>query len=426
MLEDRYGNDLTTSSDTACAAYIEGVDHILAATFGAAQAFRSAVDADPRFALGHAGLSRALMYEGDMAGARAAAAQAGEVAVAVSEREAAHVAIFDALVNGQPVKARRMIEAHVKTYPRDALVAQACTNVFGLIGFSGCSGREASLLAYTGWLTPHYGDDWWMMSMHALSLCETGQPSAALDLMERSLELNNANANGSHFKAHAQYEAGQMQEGLDYLQNWMVGYDRRAILHGHLSWHVALWALHLGDHALMWQMTDAAVAPGNTESLPINVLTDTAALYRRAELAGVPVDPARWRRLSAYAAEHFPNPGQSFADIHAALCHAAAGDGDRLAKLADATRGYAGDLVGPVARAWRAIAVEDWSVAVSELTPVMADHARLGGSRAQRDLLELTYVTCLMRLGQSKEAERMLAMRRPVLAAAPLAASQPA
>jgi len=43
MLDDRYGNALTTSSPTARDAYVEGVDHILAATYGATQAFTRAL-----------------------------------------------------------------------------------------------------------------------------------------------------------------------------------------------------------------------------------------------------------------------------------------------------------------------------------------------------------------------------------------------
>jgi hypothetical protein len=234
--------------------------------------------------------------------------------------------------------------------------------------------------------------------------------------MERSLELNNANANASHFKSHAQYEAGMKDEGLAYLKGWMPGYDRRGILHGHLSWHLALWALHHGEFDLMWETVDAGVAPGCSDSLPINVLTDTAAIYWRGQLAGVEVSAERWGALSRYAAEYFPKSGQSFADIHAALTFAMAGNGAELDRIAQTTNGYAGDLVAPVARAWRAMAAQEWRRALELLTPVMNDHARLGGSRAQRDLLELSYANVLMRLGQAEEAARMLTMRRPILA----------
>jgi hypothetical protein len=112
----------------------------------------------------------------------------------------------------------------------------------------------------------------------------------------------------------------------------------------------------------------------------------------------------------------------SFADMHAALAYAMAGDGDRLAVLADTQSGFAADLVRPVARSWAAIARQDWPEALNLLAPVMADHARLGGSRAQRDLLELTYVNLLLKTGAAQEARRAMVTRRPVFgSAAPVA-----
>jgi tetratricopeptide (TPR) repeat protein len=155
-----------------------------------------------------------------------------------------------------------------------------------LIGFSGDPGREAAQLVYTAQLLPHYGEDWWLLSVHAQALCETGQVDPALAMMERSLDLNNANANAAHFKAHALYEHGAAEAGLAYLADWISGYDRRALLHGHLKWHEALWTLGMGDRAGMWAIMDGAIAPGASQSLPINVLTDSAALLYRAEIAG--------------------------------------------------------------------------------------------------------------------------------------------
>lgn len=417
-MQDRFGNGVSTASAVAVAAYDEGVDHVLAATEGGRDAFARAVATDEGFALAHVGVARAAMYEADMDGARAALARAEAVASGVSAREAAHIAMFALLLSGKPVEARRAVEAHVLEWPRDAMVAQVCTNIFGLIGFSGEAGREAALLAYTGALLPHYADDWWMGSMHALSLCEVGQTGASLEMMEVSLARNNANANASHFKAHALYEEGRTAEGRAYLDGWMKGYQPQALLHGHLTWHQALWALEQGDAPAMWGHYRDGIAPGAGHAMPINVLTDGAALLWRAEMAGIAVEAEDWRGLSAYATQCFPNPGQSFADMHAALAHAMAGDGEALAKITETSRGYAADLVAPLARAWGHVARGDWAEALGQMTPVMADHARLGGSKAQRDLLELTWLLCLMRTGQKDEAKRAAATRRPVFAQA--------
>lgn len=419
MLRDSYGNETTVASQSALDCYDQGVRLFLAGDYGAVQAFQSAVEHDEGFALGYAGLARALMMSGQMPQAKAAIEQAQTLAVKLDLRQRQHVECFVVLFAGQPRKARALVKSHVRDYPRDALAAQLCSNVFGLIGFSGEVGREAELLAYTSALLPHYGEDWWMMSMHALSLCETGQIDASMQLMDKSLALNERNANGAHFKSHAQYEAGDATAGRQYLSDWLVDYDDRGVLHGHLSWHAALWALHDGDAAAMWAAIDAGVGPEAAKGLPINVLTDTAAILYRAELAGIAVAPDRWTSLSAYAAQFFPETGQSFADMHAALAHAMAGNGDRLAYISDTAKGFAGDLVKPVARAWGAIARQDWATALAELALVMETNERLGGSRAQRDLIELTYANVLFKLGQVDEARRSLLTRRSVLAAAP-------
>lgn len=422
MFKDHYGNDLTVASAQARDHYDQGVASFLAAGPDAEDHFARSVAADPGFALGHVGLARAQMMSGDMASAKASIAKAKAISGGITERERRHLNAFEVLVQGNPAGCRAAVKAHVQDHPRDAMVAQLCSSVFGLIGFSGEVGREADLLAFTSALMPHYGEDWWMMGIHSVSLCETGRLDEAASLMERSLALNPRNANAAHFKGHTQYEMGETQAGLAYLKDWITGYDSRGLLHGHLSWHIALWSLHAGDIDDMWARIDAGVGPGGSKGLPINTLTDTAAILHRAELAGIAVSPERWSELSDYAAKYFPETGQSFADLHAALAHAMAGNGDRLAQIVDTAKGFAADLVRPAAQAWGAIARQDWQTAVDHLIPALAQSERFGGSRAQRDLLELTYVNALIKLGRADEARRALALRRPVLVcAAPVA-----
>jgi len=418
-LKDSYGNAISTMSQDALDNYNAGIYLFLGGDYRAVEALQAAVDAAPAFALGHAALARAFTMQGQLPLAKAAIGRAELLGAKEDARTRQHINAIALVLSGKPKEARQAVLAHVREYPRDAMAAQLCTNAFGLIGFSGEVGREAELLAYTSALLPHYGEDWWMMSMHALSLCETGQVSASISLMERSLAINPRNANAAHFKSHAQYEAGDIKAGRVYLQKWLTDYDDRAVLHGHLSWHSALWALHDGDADAMWEAIDKGVAPGAAKGLPLNVMTDTAAILYRAELAGLAVNPERWLKLSDYAAQFFPETGQSFADMHAALSHAMAGQGERLAYIVETATGFAGDLVRPVARAWGEIAQKNWGAALGELSKVMGTTERLGGSRAQRDLLELTYANVLMKLGMTKEAQRSLQTRRNVLAAAP-------
>jgi tetratricopeptide (TPR) repeat protein len=416
-MRDQYDNVISTSSDSARDHYIKAVDLLLAGQAGISAEFNAALEADPGFALGHAGLARAYQFEGKMADAKAAADQARALANSsnLDAREKSHINAFGLLIDGKGPQAYKAIRAHVNEHPRDAIIAQTCSSVFGLIGFSGQPGREAEILAYMAKLLPHYGEDWWCLSQYAFALCENGRQDEASETIDRSLALNPRNANAAHVRSHIDYERGDTQLGIDYLTEWLKPYDRGGYLHGHLSWHAALWSLEQGDTQTMWQRIDEDVAPGASEGLPINILTDTASILYRAELAGVAVSKDRWKAVSDYARQFFPNASLGFCDIHAALAHAMAGDGEALVKLIENPNPLTGDLVTPIARAYRAIASDDWSTGVNLLSTAMADHARLGGSRAQRDLLEFSLMGGLLKLGKDEEASRMLMMRRPAL-----------
>jgi hypothetical protein len=176
---------------------------------------------------------------------------------------------------------------------------------------------------------------------------------------------------------------------------------------------VALWTLERGDTKGAWQIVESDVRPDSTTSPPLNVLTDTTSFLMRAELAGEPRRADLWKAASDYASKIFPNPGIAFADVHAALAHAIAGETDALNKVIKDAKGPAGDLVKKMSEAFKAYANQSWSEAIALLTPAMANHERIGGSRAQRDLLEFMYVGALLREDRGDEAQRMLMMRRP-------------
>ena len=416
MLEDRYGNPLSTTSAAARDAYVRGIDLNLSANAGVEAALSEAVKHDEGFALAHLAIARTRQVMGDGAGAREALGVARGFASNLTEREAGQMETLGLLIEGKSAAGYEAARAHLDAFPRDPMVAQTCLGVFGLIGFSGLPGREAENLALAESLAPHYGDDWWMLGNLAFAQMEAGQTGPAEVSVERSIELHPRNANSAHYRSHLYYEVGETDAGLQYLEDWSAEYERDAILHCHLSWHIALWALAKGDVDRMWRTVDEDIDPDRSSSPALNVLTDLAAILYRAEVAGVEVAPERWERVSAFAAQRFAKPGLAFADVHAALAHAMAGRGDAVSKIVTEARGPAADLVRFLAEAFSAIASGAWQAAAEHLTSAMADHARIGGSRAQRDLIDYAMVNVLLKLGQGDEARRMLAMRRPMTA----------
>ena len=60
-----------------------------------------------------------------------------------------------------------------------------------------------------------------------------------------------------------------------------------------------LLSLETGDLETMWRVVEADISPGASDSPPINILTDSAALLARAALHGVKVPQELWRTVSA-------------------------------------------------------------------------------------------------------------------------------
>lgn len=408
---DRYGNSLTTSSEAAFDAYCEGVDLFLAAQAGGIELMIKATELDPRFAVAHADVARALQISAQPVAAKEAMGKAQallpELAGADQAQELSHVLVMQDLLAGQGDAAFAKIRGHIKSWPRDVLVVQPCCGVFGLIGFSGRVGREQENTDFMAALQPHYEGDWWFDSQYAFALCEIGELAAAETLNELAFAANPANANAVHHRAHIHYEAGEFVAGHRALTDWRAAYDPASILHCHLAWHDALWSLAKADYATLWSTVRSCVLPEVASAPPINVMTDLVSVLLRAELAGAPVDQALWQSVSDYALESFPRPGMSFADAHSAIAYASVGADEALAPLLTEPRGFAGDLVAAIGQAFLAFRQADWPAFTRLLEPAMTAHERLGGSRAQRDLLELSYQFGLAKQGLAVDLPRL-------------------
>ena len=415
MLKDRYGSPITTTSKDARDAYVDGIDRFIGAMDGVDDAYRTAIAADENFAMAHLGLARYFVTTGRGADAKAELAIARNLATNASPREAAQIDIIGDLIEGRGPQGYQRVRDHVAQHPRDIMLAQTCAGVFGLIGFSGQSGREAEQLAYMSMLKPHYGDDWWFLCQFAFAQMEAGQIGPAEANIERSIELRPDSAHTAHVRSHLYYENGATDAGYAYLKDFGGAYSPSAYLHCHVSWHVALWALDLGDMDAMWQIFDTHVAPDRPGAPPLNIMTDTVAILYRAGLAGETVARSRWQQVSDYAAAKFPAPGLAFADVHSALAHAMAGEQDRLETVIADAKGPAAPVVVAVAKAFRALAADrpDGEAAIANLVGIMGEHERLGGSRAQRDLVEFALAQALIATGQKDEAKRLLRMHRP-------------
>jgi Flp pilus assembly protein TadD len=422
MLADQYDLPVSTASAAARDAYIEGCDLALRLYPGALEAFDRCLAADPALAMAHAGKAQVLMREGKVAPARAALTTAKDRAAGVSAREAGHIRFFDLAYSGQTDAALDALYSHVASFPRDALVVAAATNPNGLIGISGRIGQKRQCAELLDRLAPHYGDDAWFLSYHAIALGEDGRVAEARRKIDRSIALNPNNAHCAHGVAHVCYESDDAEGGRDFLSGWLATYPRDGAFHGHLSWHLALIELGAGNWTAAQQLFRDAITPDRHPGGPQQKTWDGVSFLWRSELAGHPRNESAWRTLYDYAASALPRPSAGLADLHVILTHAVMRDDAALeartrqiAELAREGRYPSGSYVPDVARGFVAFERGDYAGAIAELAPLAKQRERIGGSWAQHDVIEFTLLKAYLNAEMLEEARQLLATRRGAL-----------
>ncbi|MHC4040157.1 tetratricopeptide repeat protein [Bradyrhizobium sp. 23AC] len=417
--QDRYGLPLSTTSDAAADAYREGVDLMLAGWTGMAEMLERAIAADPDFALPYIARARvhAFYQQGDLARSKAALARE-LVAKRGTERERSHVETLALAIEGRLPEAIAATLKHIESWPRDALVLSLPLGAFGLFAFSGMADHDRARHELCERLAQHYGEDWWFLTMAGWAMTENGDVARGRAMTERGFNLRRENAHAAHAVLHAMFEDGSIEAADRLVDDWIPTYDRAGILHGHISWHQALGALEHGDAARALSIYADVLQPSVTQAPPLNVITDAASLLWRVSAYGHSVPRTLWLEADASAQKLFPKSSLSFADIHMALFAAATQNHAALTtrlmtieqRLAEGKL-PAGPVVPAIFRALAAFADEDYGTCAQALAPVLTEVVRIGGSHAQRELVEDTYIVALMRGGELPRARAVLDAR---------------
>ncbi|MGH2585009.1 MAG: tetratricopeptide repeat protein [Dehalococcoidia bacterium] len=448
---DRYDLPLSSASALAMERYVEGIDRTLAGNAGADRCLEEAVAADEGFALAQIALARSEQFRGLIPQARERAARARALTDGVTPREQRHVeTIATAIEQGGGPVALAAVKEHIAQYPRDAFVLSQASGVYGLIGFSGRQDRNEEQYALLDGVVDAYGDDWWFLSAYGFACTELFRVEEGRRLVERSLQIYDRNAHGAHALGHVFYETGDAAGGVAFLDPWIATYDRTAQLHGHLSWHLALFELAAGNAGRVMELYERNIGPRGAQSAPLGILADSASLLWRCDLyawgsrgrslrpegvgepsglalersEGFPNSEAsqghslRWDEVRDLAARAFPRPGITFADVHAALAYAAARDQELLDRLTAGLRERAeegklpaGEGVVSLVQGIAAFARKDYDETVRQLEPVADQVIRIGGSHAQREVFEDTLLEAYLRTGRDAQAETLLRER---------------
>ena len=417
---DSRGLPLSTTSDVAAERYREGVDLLLSAWPGADAALDAAIAADLDFALAHAARARLHAIRVELAAARARIATAAElVARHGTERERSHVDILSLAIHGTSAEALARVLVHADAWPRDVVILGLPLGAFGLFAFSGMADHNQARVDLCERHARHFAnDDWWFLNYRGWSHAENGTVAYGRELAQRSHDLRRNNANAVHALSHAMFEGGWGDDADRLISGWLPGYDRSGTLHGHIGWHACLTALERGDTAKALALYAAHVEPSVSAGLPLNVMTDTVSFLWRMRAYGHDVPAGLWEAAAAYAAPLYRDAGFPFADVHMAMLDAVTGDragterrADALTALVEAGTLAAGPVVPAICRAALAFAEQDYAGCARLLEPLAGEVVRIGGSGAQREVVEDTLLVALMRSGEAGKARNLLDRR---------------
>lgn len=418
---DQFGLPLSTHA-AAAAAFRGGLGRVVTVRAKAAEAFARATELDPGFALGHAALAL-LGHEcgADVDVARELADAQRSVRERGDERERSFVDVVTRRITEHEAQGGgagkgagdgdAALVDHLGRYPADAFALGIAVPT---IAFSGVADLDGTLaLGLVERTAPAYAGHWFHTSLLSFVRQEQGRIEEAGELARAALAEEPASGHAVHALAHVHYESGDHHVGRDWLDGWIGGHGRGAVHRAHFSWHVALHELALDDSAAVRRRWFAQLAPGQVNG--VRALVDSGSLLWRARMSRnwtgrVPVDGV----LDAVARELVERPSTAFTALHSAVALTAAGDLPALRRLSTHAAGadpVQREVIVPLCGALEAVLEEEWATAVRELRGLLPSLRRVGGSAAQREVIEETLLYALVEAGHSDTARDLLEQR---------------
>jgi tetratricopeptide (TPR) repeat protein len=407
MNQDAQGHRLSGATAETAATYDAAVRAFNLVHGDAIGLFDEARGAAPGFAMAYLGKAWVLGLANDP-GLLTQAKMLVEAArpLPINEREQAHLAALSHLVQGARAAAVAVLDRHLMHYPFDLVAHQAAALIDGFLGrFPWVRDRSARALPLWSKDQPGYGT---LLAFHGFGSEEAGDYARAEDESRAAAEIEPLSFWPHHTVAHVMEMTGRPEDGL----GWMAAREALWSAPGHMNqvhiwWHKALFHLELGQYDAALALYDGPMC-ATQRALALS-LTNATALLWRLDTLGVDIGE-RWREQADLWEHHADGKCLVFADIHAAMAELRSGQVERVERRLEAMRLTAASgaeaaglyrTVGiPVVEGLAAFHRGAYAEAVELLLPVRFDLWQIGGSHAQRDVVDWTLTEAAVRAGQ--------------------------
>lgn len=418
-MRDRLGLEVTTDSGAALALLDRALQEVLEYRLAAPATLDAALALDPGLALARC-LKGCLLRS--MATRSARPQIDAELALAAAERprlgtrERLHLDALGCWAGDDLEGATARWRAIVEVWPRDLLAIRLLHHQGFWMGRRDLM-RLAVTRALPAWHAglPGHG---FLLGMLAFAHEEAGELEAAERLARRAVELNPEDMWSLHALAHVLETRDRAAEGAALLDQPVERWADRTSMRGHLFWHAALFEIERGRLDAALALYDRAVRPG-ARATCID-LHNAASLLARLEWQGRPVGE-RWQGLAEHALGWVDDHVYPWTDLHAALALARLGRSEAgdllgsLERLAAEGEGHAArvarPLLVPLVRAILAFYRGEPGRACDLLLALDPVSPEVGGSNAQRDLLDQLLLEAALAAGRLDLARRLAAER---------------
>jgi tetratricopeptide (TPR) repeat protein len=417
------GLDVTGAVDSV-AAFDRAIAEYFALTGDPVGGLKAALARDPAFALGATAIAGFYLVGGfrsDHKEVTAALKAARAASRRASPREKLHLEAIEAWSEGRLTDAVAVLEDIMIDHPRDALALRLAQDAYFF------AGAPVAMRDSVARVLPQWRDDdaltSFILGARAFGLEETGDYAKAEAVARAALAKNPGDAWAAHALAHVFEMTSRPEVGLAFLAETGPGWRDAHFMAGHNGWHGGLYLIELGRFAEVLDGFDRFTAPALVNDLTLDRV-DAASLLWRLELEGVDVG-GRWSAVVKAWAAHLHDHVLAFNDLHLALAVARSGDAGLADLLLSSLDAYLqegeGDNVAvtaevglPLVAAMLDFAARRYGEAIERILPLRYDVIRIGGSHAQRDLVDLTLLVAAERAGE-KNLARALAAERAAL-----------
>jgi tetratricopeptide (TPR) repeat protein len=411
---DRWGVPVRASSAEAVALLDEAIEDLAALAGNPIARADAAVAADDGLVLGHIYRAYLALYGTTPEGVATAAEILKTLDEAVmGEREAHHMRAARSWAEGDWEAATRSLERALLCHPRDLLALKVAQDLYFFLG-NRLELRDVAARVLPAW--PRDLPGWgYVQGIYAFGLEENADYRQAESRARAALDHNPRDVWSVHALAHVFEMEGSQREGADFLAtsagDWSGSYFAT-----HNWWHKGLFHLELEEIGFALALYDSPIRAGrSTEWLDV---VDAAALLWRLSLFGVDVTE-RAAQLAADIDDLVSEPVYIFNDWHALMAFGLAGDHARVERVILANR----NLTAPTNRAAAARAGLDLLEAFGALSAGRPERAidllidirpranAVGGSHAQRDVIDLTLIAAAARAGDDGLARALVTER---------------